>query len=371
MRELCELPTPCYLFDEAAIKKNLARVRRLREESGCRVLLALKGFAAWKLFPLFRDSLRGVSASSLYEARLGAEEFGGEVHIYAPAYRAEEFAALRRYASHFIFNSRAQWRRFGENLDLPCGVRVNPGYSEVRNPLYDPCRPRSQFGVAAADAAFIGGDNNIEGLHFHALCEQNADALARVAEKVHSRFGAVLPRMRWINFGGGHLLAAEEYDRAALAAIVRDFRARYDAEIYLEPGGGLVHECCELVASVLDVLPGGAAILDCSASAHLPDVLETPYRPRIAGAAAAGELAHTYRLCGPTCMAGDSFGEYSFARPLRPGARVQICDAAAYSVVKHTTFNGVAPPSIALRRTDGGIEILRHPDYDDYRRRMS
>ena len=370
MRELRELPTPCYLFDEAAIEKNLARVRRLREDAGCRVLLALKAFAAWPLFPLFRGSLCGVAASSLNEARLGAEEFGGEVHLYAPAYREDEFAAARECASHIVFNSRAQWARFGESLALPCGVRVNPGYSEVRNPLYNPCLPQSHFGVAAADAAFMGEDNNIQGLHFHALCEQNSDALARVAAKIHSRFADILPKMRWINLGGGHLIGDDDYDCETLAAVVRDFRERCDAEIYLEPGGGLVHQCCELVATVLDVQPGGAAVLDCSASAHLPDVIEAPYRPHVADAAAAGALPHSHRLCGPTCMAGDVFGDYSFARPLRPGARVRICDAGAYSVVKHTTFNGVAPPAIALRRTDGDIEIMRRPRYEDYRRRM-
>ena len=372
MRNLRELPSPCYLFDEAAIEKNLARARQLRD-ADCRVLLALKSFAVWRLFPLLRDSLAGVSASSLNEARLGADEFGGEVHLYAPAYRADEFAALRKYASHIVFNSRAQWEKFGGEIkNSVCGIRVNPGFSEIKNPLYNPCRPGSHFGIAAEDAAFMADDNNIAGLHFHALCEQNADSLLRVADAVHSRFGAILPKMQWVNFGGGHLLCADDYDIKMLAAVVRDFRTRYGTQmqIYIEPGAGLVHECCELVCTVLDVQPGGAAVLDSSASAHMPDIIESPYRPAIVGAGAAGEYAHTYRLCGMTCMAGDIFGDYSFAKPLQPGARVRICDAAAYTVVKHTTFNGIAPPAIALRCKNGEIKLLRNPEFDDYRRRM-
>lgn len=374
MRELSELPTPCYLFDETALENNMARVRRLREQTGCRVLLALKGFAAWRLFSFLRPALDGVAASSLNESRLGAEEFGGEVHAYSPAYRPDEFGAILQYASHLVFNSETELARFGGAAAAkkkPCGIRINPDYSEIANPLYNPCRPHSHLGVRLADAGFIAKNKNIAGLHFHALCEQNSDSLARVAEKVDEQFGDVLPRMRWLNFGGGHMLGEENYGAETLAATAESFRRRYGLTVYLEPGGGLVHECCELIAAVLDVQPGGCAVLDCSASAHMPDVLETPYQPQIAGASAAGELPHTYRLCGQTCMAGDIFGEYSFARRLSPGDIVRLQDAAAYTLVKSTVFNGIAPPSIALRHKDGEIEILRRPEYEDYRRRMA
>lgn len=374
MPELPELGTPCYLFDARAMERNLARVRKVRDACECRVLLALKGFAVWKLFSLLQQPgcLSGIAASSLHEARLGFEEFGKEVHVYAPAYRPDEFARIKKYASHVVFNSRQQWQTFGAKLSAhSCGIRVNPGKSEVRNPLYNPCRPKSHFGVAAKDAKFMMEDNNIDGLHFHALCEQNSDVLARTAELVRARFDRVLAQMRWVNFGGGHLIGDEEYDCDGLIRTVREFQSRYGVTVYLEPSGGLVHHCCELIASVLDVLPGGSAVLDCSASAHMPDVIETPYRPEIAGAGAAGEKAHTYRLCGCTCMAGDIFGEYSFAHPLKPGDRVRIVDAAAYTVVKHTAFNGVATPLIALRNRDGDIEVLRRPSYSDYRRRMA
>lgn len=370
MREISELPAPCYLFDESALANNMARVRRLREKTGCRVLLALKGFAAWRLFPLFRPEICGVAVSSLNEARLGAEEFGGEIHAYSPAYRPGEFGEIARLASRIVFNSQTEWARFGGAAGKPCGVRINPGYSEIGNPLYNPCRPDSHLGVRAEDAGFIFRDKKIEGLHFHALCEQGAGTLARVAEKVRGQFGAILPRLRWLNFGGGHMLGAENYCLETFAEIAGGFR-REGLEIYLEPGGGLVHGCCEFIAAVLDVSPGGNAVLDCSASAHMPDVIETPYRPDVADSAAAGKLPHTYRLCGNTCMAGDIFGEYSFARPLSPGDMIRFQDAAAYTAVKGTVFNGVAAPFLALRRKSGEIQILSGSGYEDYRRRMA
>ena len=366
-----KLPTPCYVFSQTAIEKNMARASLLQKQTDCRILLALKGFAVWRLAEYFRPALYGVSASSLYEARLGTEEFGGEVHVYAPAYRPQEFARIKKYASHMVFNSQAQWEKFGKNTKHNCGIRVNPGYSEVSNPLYDPCRPKSHFGVAAADTAFIREDNNIQGLHFHALCEQNADALERVADHVHRKFGECLKKLQWINLGGGHLLSKSDYDVALLVSVIKEFQQKYKLTVYLEPGAGLVSDCCTLATTVLDVLPGGAVVLDCSASAHIPDVIEDGYLPDIVGAAAAGEKPYTYRLCGCTCMAGDIFGDYSFAKPLAVGDVLHICDTAAYTIVKHTLFNGVASPSIVLQDRNGLLKILRRPAYSDYRRRMA
>lgn len=369
------LPLPCYVLDEAQLIRNLERLAQVRRESGAQILLALKAYAGFCTFPLMREYLSGTAASSLFEARLGHEEFGGPVHLCAPAYRPDEFPELLRYCDHVVFNSPTQWRRFRPQVEaagraVSCGLRVNPEHSEVETPIYDPCCVGSRLGTTREylDAADLDG---LEGLHFHTLCGMNADALARTLDVVESRFGDWLGRFRWVNFGGGHHITRADYDIDRLIRLIRDFRERHGVEVYLEPGEAVVLNAGELIGSVLDVMPSGAAILDVSATCHMPDVLEMPYRPDITGAGAAGEHPHTYRLGGPTCLAGDHIGVYSFAEPLQPGDRLVFEDMACYTMVKNTMFNGVGLPAIALRGRDGALRLIREFGYDDYRNRLS
>ena len=371
-----EIETPCYVCDEARLMRNLERLSELRERSGCSVLLALKAFAMFSTFPLMRRHLAGTAASSLNEARLGSEEFGGQVHMCAPAYKDKEFEQLVKLCDHIVFNSFSQWRHFKPRVDAlargtHCGIRVNPEHSEVETAIYDPCAPNSRLGVRRADFESDSLDG-ISGLHFHALCGNNADALARTLKVVEEKFGEFLPAMTWINFGGGHHITMDNYDLDGLCSTIIDFRKRYDVEVYLEPGEGVVMNAAVLVASVLDVLPGNIVILDASASAHMPDVLEMPYRVDVRDAGEPGEFEHTYWLGGPTCMSGDVFGQYSFAKPLEVGSRIVFEDMAPYTMVKSTMFNGVALPRIAIDEAGSGrIREIRRFDYEDYRRRLS
>ncbi|MDX1605824.1 MAG: carboxynorspermidine decarboxylase, partial [Candidatus Competibacterales bacterium] len=306
---------------------------------------------------------------------LGAEEFGGETHLCAPAYRPDEFDALLDYCDHIVFNTPTQWRRFRSRVEAApgrtsCGLRINPEHSEVETPIYDPCCPGSRLGTARAhlEAADLDG---LDGLHFHTLCGMNVDALARTLAAVEAGFGDWLGRLRWVNFGGGHHIARADYDVDGLIRLVRDFRARHGVEVYLEPGEGVVLDAGELLATVLDVMPNGAAILDVSATCHMPDVLEMPYRPDITGAGQPGEFPWNYRLGGPTCLAGDVIGDYAFREPLAPGDRLVFEDMACYTMVKNTMFNGVRLPAIALRARDGTIRLVREFGYADYRDRLS
>ena len=380
--DLTRIDTPCYLIDEARLHDNLRLIAELERRSGCRVLLALKAFAAFSVFPLMRRYLSGAAASSLNEARLAREELGGEVHLCAPAYPARDFDAMLGYCDHVVFNSFAQWRRFKPRVDAlghrngagarkRCGIRVNPEHSEVATEIYDPCAPGSRLGVTRAEFEPESLDG-ISGLHFHTLCGHDVAALERTLDALERRFAEFLPAMQWLNLGGGHHLTRADYDLDRLAGLVEALAGRYGVEVYLEPGEGLVMDAGLLVASVLDVLPNGSLVLDASASAHAPDVLEMPYRPDVTGAGAPGELAHTYRLGGPTCMAGDFFGTYSFAEPLVVGDRVVFEDMAPYTMVKATMFNGVAAPDIAVRDAiTGEIRVVRRFEYGDYRARLS
>lgn len=374
--DLRDIETPCYVCDEGRLTRNLELIASLQRQTGCSVLLALKAFAMFSVFPLMGRYLAGVAASSLNEARLGHEEFGGQVHLCAPAYKESEFDTLLTLCDHVVFNSFSQWRRFKPRVDAHasrprCGIRVNPEHSEVETAIYDPCAPNSRLGVRRADfeADALEG---VSGLHFHTLCGHDADALARTLTIFEDKFGEFLPRMTWVNFGGGHHIARDGYDLDGLRATIDGFRERHELEVFLEPGEGLVMDAGVLVASVIDVQPGGMAILDASASAHMPDVLEMPYRVDIQGAGLPGELAHTYWLGGPTCMAGDVFGEYSFADPLRVGDRVVFEDMAPYTMVKNTMFNGVALPGIAIREAESGqVREVRRFGYEDYKGRLS
>ena len=371
-----EIETPCYVCDEARLTQNLELLAELQQRTGCVVLLALKAFAMFSTFPLMRRYLAGTAASSLNEARLGSEEFRGQVHLCAPAYKDSEFDQLLTSCDHIVFNSFSQWRHFKPRVHAlargtRCGIRVNPEHSEVETPIYDPCAPNSRLGVRRADFEADSLDG-ISGLHFHSLCGNDADALARTLQAFEKKFGEFLPAMDWVNFGGGHHITRDDYDLDGLCATIDDFRGRHDAEVYLEPGEGVVMNAGVLVASVLDVMPNNIVILDASASAHMPDVLEMPYRVDIQGSGEPGELDHTYWIGGPTCMAGDVFGEYSFAQPLKVGARVVFEDMAPYTMVKNTMFNGVPLPRIAIEEAGTGrIREIRRFDYEDYRKRLS
>ncbi|MGD8366448.1 MAG: carboxynorspermidine decarboxylase [Desulfobacterales bacterium] len=371
------VPTPCYVLDEAALEKNLKILAGVQDRTGCRILLALKGFALFGVFETIRRYLFGVSTSSLHEARLGFEAFGKEVHVCAPAYREAEFPELLTYADHIVFNSFSQWRRFkpriSEKPGIRCGIRVNPEHSEVKVPIYDPCGPGSRLGVTRERFRPQELDG-ISGLHFHTLCELNADSLDRTLAAFEEKFGAFLPQMDWVNFGGGHHITRHDYDLERLCRIVEDFRKRRGGmTVYLEPGEAIALNAGVLVASVLDIVANDMeiAIIDASAAAHMPDVLEMPYRPEAVGAGAPGELSHTYRLGGTTCLAGDVVGEYSFPEPLQAGSRIVFTDMAHYTMVKNNTFNGVGLPSIGIQNRSGKIRILRRFGYEDYRNRLS
>lgn len=331
----------------------------------------------FSVFPLLRQVLDGTCASSPHEARLGHEEFGGETHVFAAAYRDEDIAELITLCDHVVFNSFNQWRRFKERVTstpkhIECGLRINPECSTGRVPLYDPCARFSRLGIKRE--AFEGESlDGITGLHFHTLCEQNADALEITLRAVEAKFGDLIPRMRWMNFGGGHHITRDDYDVDLLCRLIQSFRQRYGIEtIYLEPGEAVALQSGVLVAQVLDVIRNemDIAILDTSATCHMPDVLEMPYRPVIAGAAEPGRWPHTYRLAGLTCLAGDVIGDYSFPEPLRPGDRIIFEDMAHYTMVKNTTFNGVRLPAIAIYR-EGRIEVIRSFGYEDYKNRLS
>lgn len=370
------IATPCYVCDEARLIRNLELLATLQKRTGCAVLLALKAFAMFSTFPLMRRYLAGTAASSLFEARLGSEEFGAQVHLCAPAYKESEFDQLLALSDHVVFNSFSQWRRFKARVEAigrgtRCGIRVNPEHSEVDTPIYDPCASNSRLGVRREDFEPESLEG-VSGLHFHTLCGNDSDALARTLESFERKFGEFLPAMNWVNFGGGHHIARDGYDFEGLCAIIERFRERHAVEIFLEPGEGIVMDAGILVASVLDVLPNGTVILDASASAHTPDVLEMPYRPDVSGAGSPGELEYTYWLGGPTCMAGDVFGQYSFDQPLEIGSRIVFEDMAPYTMVKNTMFNGVALPGIAIEEAETGrIREIRRFDYKNYRERLS
>ena len=370
------VPSPSFVCELEKLERNLRILREVHERSGARILLALKGFALWSTFPLCARYLHGTTASSLDEARLGREEFGGEVHAYAPAYADHEIEAYADLVDHLSFNSVAQWKRFRDHSrlgDVSLGLRIHPGYSEIEVELYDPCARYSRLGVRREqlDGVDLAG---LEGLHFHSLCEQGADVLARTLDVVERDFGPLFDGMRWANFGGGHHITRPDYDVDLLCARIREFRDAHGVEVYLEPGEAIGLETGGLVSTVLDIVHNeiDIAILDVSATAHMPDVLEMPYRPRVTGAGEPGDHPHLYRLGGLSCLAGDVVGDYSFPRPLRIGDRVVFEDMIHYTMVKTTTFNGVRLPSIVLYdAASDEIRVVRTFDYPDYRNRLS
>ncbi|MBU2511205.1 carboxynorspermidine decarboxylase [bacterium] len=371
--DLKEIPTPCYLVDEELLENNLKLLERVQQDSGRRILLALKAFSMFSTFPLIRRYLRGVSASSPHEARLGKEEFKGEVHTYAPAYSEADMDELVQISDVLIFNSFGQWGRYRSRIpnSIRCGLRINPGYSEIKVDLYNPCAKKSRLGIVRSQ--FEGIPEGISGLHFHAMCEQDADTLERIMEIVERDFSSFLHQIDWINLGDGHHITRPGYNVDLLIRIIRNIREKYGLEVFLEPGEAVALNCGILVASVIDIVENDIriAILDTSAEAHMPDVLAMPYRPEIIGAAQPDKSQHTYRLAGPTCLAGDVIGDYSFDEPLLPGSKLVFLDMAHYSMVKNNTFNGVCLPSILIQDKLNRTRIVRQFKYEDYKSRLS
>jgi carboxynorspermidine decarboxylase len=370
------IPSPSYIVDEKALEANLKILDAVQQRAGCKILLALKGFAMFSTFPLVSQYLAGTCASGLYEARLGYENFGKEVHVFAPAYKDDDFENILNYADHIVFNSFAQWQHFKPVVEnsgnqVSCGLRINPGYSEIKTALYDPCGRFSRLGIRAED--FPEVPDGIDGLHFHCMCEQNSDTLERLLAVVEEKFGRFLSGLKWVNFGGGHHITRDDYDVDRLCNIITTFKEQYGTDVYLEPGEAIALNTGVLVATVIDIVQNemDIAILDTSAEAHMPDVLAMPYRPEIIGAGKPGEFEHTYRLGGETCLAGDIIGDFSFPEPLQAGSKLIFTDMAHYSMVKNTTFNGIPLPSIVLVDAEGNIKTLRKFGYDDYKQRLS
>lgn len=370
------VPSPCYVLEEHLLRQNLELLRHVADAAGATVLCALKGFAMWSTFPMVRQYLDGATASSLHEARLCFEEMGVKAHLCAPVYLDHEFDDIASISSHITFNSLQQYARFQQRArghGLQMAIRINPEYSEVGTALYNPCTPGSRLGATRAAL----GDrlpDGIDGLHFHALCEQNADALRNTLEAVEKKFGDLLHSIRWINMGGGHHITREDYDLDLLISSIRDFKKKYPLEVILEPGEAIGWQTGCLVSTVQDIITANGihtAMLDVSFSAHMPDCLEMPYKPVIRGSRDPGSGRFVYRMGGTTCLAGDFMGDYAFDRPLNPGDRLIFEDMIHYTMVKTTTFNGVNLPSIGVWTENDGFRLVKSFGYADYRDRLS
>lgn len=404
-----ELRTPCFVVQEGKIRENLEILKKIEDETGCHILLAQKAFSMYSLYPLIGEYLDGATASGLYEARLGYEEMGKENHIFSPAYREEEMDEILKYCDHIVFNSPAQIRKYGEKARAAgrsIGLRVNPECStQEEHAIYDPCAPFSRLGTTLERLQAEMTEEEIhtlDGIHFHTLCEQNSDDLAVTLKAAEEKFGPYLHEMKWVNFGGGHHITRPDYDRELLKQCIRHMQETYGVEVYLEPGEAVALNAGILLTEVLEIMDNGMkiGILDTSAACHMPDVLEMPYRPPLKGAgdpaeccsgekiegaaenmgntvesgkgagACCPEKPYVYRLAGPTCLAGDVIGDYSFAEPLKCGDRLEFQDMAIYTMVKTNTFNGMKLPDIVLEREDGTCEIMRSFGYEDFKMRL-
>lgn len=379
--DLSRLPSPCFVVDEVAIERNLAILKQVSDQSGAKVLAALKAFSMWSLAPLSARYLSGTCASGLHEARLGFEHYGGEVHVFAAAYSEQDIVELLEFAHHIVFNSCSQWLRFRDSCmaakqtrpELQFGLRINPEHSEGAVPIYDPCASGSRLGIPLSqlDESILTG---ISGLHFHTLCEQQFAPLARTVAVVEEKFGHLLGQMEWLNFGGGHHITAAGYDTKGLISLVKSIAERYQLQVYLEPGEAVAIGTGILSCEVLDITWNALdqAILDTSATCHMPDTIEMPYRADIMGAEQAGILPHTYRLGGLTCLAGDVMGDYSFANPLVVGQRLVFEDMSHYTMVKTSTFNGTKLPALAVWNSEtDALQIVKEFGYQDFKNRLS
>jgi carboxynorspermidine decarboxylase len=391
--EYSKISSPCYVLEEVKLIQNLELIRSVQERAGVAVILALKGFAMFSAFPIIQQYLSGTTASSLFEAMLAREEFGKELHLYLPVYQEQEFDALIQQAVHITFNSLSQWQQFKSRTlaaGVSPGLRINPEYSPVEHEIYNPASPSSRLGIRAAvlgDHSSNGeadpngnGEANrlpegIEGLHCHNLCESDSCALAETLNQIEARFGQFLPQIKWLNLGGGHLMTREGYDVEHLIKVLTKFKSRYPhLMIYLEPGAAVVWEAGFLRATVLDLVETPditIAMLDVSFTAHMPDSLEMPYKPKITGAVEPQPGKHLYRMGGITCLAGDVMGDYAFEKPLQVGDALLFEDMMHYTMVKTSMFNGIRHPSIGIIRKSGDFELVRSFTYEDYKSRMS
>lgn len=374
--DVMNVSTPCYVVEEQLLRKNCEILKSVMDRTGCEILLAQKAFSMYSTYPLIGSFLSGTTASSLFEAKLGKEEMGKEVHIFSPAYREDEFDEILSICDHMVFNSLSQWEKYKERVQkkqgkVSCGLRINPEYSEIDTDLYNPCFPGSRFGIPAKQ--LVGADlSGIEGIHFHTMCEQNSDTLERTLKVVEEKFGYLLKQMKWVNFGGGHHITREDYDLELLVSCINRIKETYGVLVYLEPGEAVALNTGYLVSSVLELGENEIqlALLDTSAACHMPDVIEMPYRPNIIGSGKPEEYPYTYRLGGPTCLAGDVIGDYSFKEPLKVGDRLIFCDMAIYSMVKNNTFNGINLPSIYLNTESEGLKLIKEFGYEDFKRRL-
>jgi carboxynorspermidine decarboxylase len=372
------VPSPAFVVDLSRLRRNLEHLRTVKQRAGCKILLAQKGFAMWATYPIISQYLDGTCSSGPWEAMLAREKFPGEFHVYSPAFTAEDIDEILPFADHVSFNSLRQWRTYRERLAqsgrrIECALRVNPQVSTGPVEMYDPCAPRSRFGIPASE---LEGEDltGLDGLHFHTLCEQNADALESTLTGVEEKFGHILRRVKWLNMGGGHHITRADYDVERLIRLVRGIREKYGIAVYLEPGEAIALGTGVLVGSVIDTVRNDMdiAILDVSVTCHMPDCLEMPYRPDIRGSGLYGEKPHNFRLGGGTCLAGDVIGDYSFDAPLEPGDRLVFEDMAHYTMVKTTMFNGVKHPALCTWNPDTGkFTIVRRFRYEDFRDRLS
>lgn len=374
---LKKVKTPIYICEEELLEENLKLLKYVKEHSGAKILLALKGFAMWSTFDLVRKYLDGATASGLWEAKLSFEELKKETHTYSPAFKDDEIEKIAKISNHIIFNSFNQLKRYKKivkdiNPKISIGIRVNPQYSLSPVDLYNPCGAYSRLGVIRSE--FQKHEfKDIDGLHFHALCEESASSLKSVLDAFEEKFKEYIPKCKWVNFGGGHHITKDGYDVELLVKIIKDFKKRYGVEVYLEPGEAVGWQTGVLVASVIDIVHNGMdiAILDTSAEAHMPDVLAMPYRPEVRGASRPNEKKYTYRLGGNSCLAGDIIGDYSFDKPLEIGTKIVFEDMIHYTFVKNTTFNGIRLPSLAILRKNEDLDIVREFKYEDFKYRLS
>ena len=375
--KLEQVSTPAYILEEDKLIKNLEILKRVQEESGCKILLAQKCFSMFRVYPLIGQYISGCTASGLYEARLGFEEMKKENHVFSPAYKEEDFDEILSYCDHIIFNSVNQLCKFKEKCQKAgksFGLRINPQCStQGDHAIYDPCAPGSRLGVTA-DKLTAADLEGVDGLHFHTLCEQNADALETTLQAVEAKFGHYLHRMKWLNMGGGHHITRADYDVEKLISLIRHVKETYHLEVYLEPGEAVALNAGLLKTTVLDKVENGGIttlILDASAACHMPDVLEMPYRPPLKDSGQPGEKTYTYRLSSYTCLAGDIIGDYSFNRELDEGDVLYFEDMAIYSMVKNNTFNGIPLPDLVVKKADGSCELVKRFGYDDFKGRLS